>query len=431
MDGRARRRARRATSRRTRTPPTARCPAAKTSPIPDPLIWLAYVAAATTTHPARDRHPDPAAAQPGDPRQGDRDARPARRRAASSSASASAGCDEEFDALGVPFAARGARTDEYIDVLRRLWREPETAFDGEFTSFAPLKSYPKPARGERPDDPHRRAHAGRGAARRSDRRRLLPRRHRRRSRSRCSTTMRAAAKDAGRDADAIEITSGGGLDLDTVQALRGRSASSRFVDPAARLRPRRRCATQLGNVLRERDRACRLTRPRRARAARHRLPRLGGPADARVRRRLGHRRQRVGLGPTVVALREHRVDLVHRRHVLRPLPATQSRAQIESRERSQVHERSGDAVGAEEDAELGEEAVARRRTQKSSPRRSTVVFSGPTRCTNTGLSPGCAARISLQPARPRSSVSAPTLDPEPHRRAAVECELGPGDLHAR
>ena len=37
---------------------------------------------------------------------------------------------------------------------------------------------------------------------------------------------------------------------------------------------------------------------------------------------------------------------------------------------------SGDAVGAEEDAELGEEAVARRRTRNSSPRRRTVSSPG-------------------------------------------------------
>ncbi len=56
---------------------------------------------------------------------------------------------EEFDALGVPFERRGARTDEYVDVLRKLWREPSTAYSGEFTNFAELNSYPKPANGER------------------------------------------------------------------------------------------------------------------------------------------------------------------------------------------------------------------------------------------------------------------------------------------
>ena len=30
---------------------------------------------------------------------------------------------EEFDALGVPFESRGARTDEAIDIIRRCWSE--------------------------------------------------------------------------------------------------------------------------------------------------------------------------------------------------------------------------------------------------------------------------------------------------------------------
>ena len=36
---------------------------------------------------------------------------------------ASGWLEEEFDALGVPFAERGARTDETIDLLRRCWSE--------------------------------------------------------------------------------------------------------------------------------------------------------------------------------------------------------------------------------------------------------------------------------------------------------------------
>src|SRR5215203_596941 len=46
---------------------------------------------------------------------------------------------EEFAALGVPFKERGARMDEYIDVLRELWSpsgDPEKAtVDGRFVSF--------------------------------------------------------------------------------------------------------------------------------------------------------------------------------------------------------------------------------------------------------------------------------------------------------
>ena len=83
--------------------------------------------------------------------------------------------EEEFDALGVPFAERGRRTDEHIEVLRRLWREQETAFDGQFTSFAPLQSYPKPATAERPEI-HIGGHTAVGrAARGPVGRRLLPR----------------------------------------------------------------------------------------------------------------------------------------------------------------------------------------------------------------------------------------------------------------
>lgn len=44
--------------------------------------------------------------------------------------------DEEFAALGVPIAERGARTDEGIAVLRTLWStEDPASFDGRFTRF--------------------------------------------------------------------------------------------------------------------------------------------------------------------------------------------------------------------------------------------------------------------------------------------------------
>lgn len=44
--------------------------------------------------------------------------------------------DEEFEAIGVPRAERGARTDEHIAVLRALWssRDP-VSFDGRFSRF--------------------------------------------------------------------------------------------------------------------------------------------------------------------------------------------------------------------------------------------------------------------------------------------------------
>lgn len=53
---------------------------------------------------------------------------------------------EEFDALGVPWERRGARTDDYIAAMRSLWREDVSSHDGEFVSFDRVKMYPKPAR---------------------------------------------------------------------------------------------------------------------------------------------------------------------------------------------------------------------------------------------------------------------------------------------
>lgn len=54
---------------------------------------------------------------------------------------------EEFDALGVPFADRGRRLDEYVEVMRALWREDKTDFHGEFFNFTQCISRPRPAQG--------------------------------------------------------------------------------------------------------------------------------------------------------------------------------------------------------------------------------------------------------------------------------------------
>jgi probable F420-dependent oxidoreductase len=56
---------------------------------------------------------------------------------------------EEFQALGVPFERRGARTREYIDIMRRLWAEATSSHEGEFIRFTGVASYPKPANGRR------------------------------------------------------------------------------------------------------------------------------------------------------------------------------------------------------------------------------------------------------------------------------------------
>lgn len=51
---------------------------------------------------------------------------------------------EEFDALGVPFERRGARTKEYVDAIRTLWRDDAASFDGEFVRFDAVRVNPKP-----------------------------------------------------------------------------------------------------------------------------------------------------------------------------------------------------------------------------------------------------------------------------------------------
>jgi probable F420-dependent oxidoreductase len=43
--------------------------------------------------------------------------------------------EEEFRALGIDPAERGARTDEHIEVLRALWTEDPARFEGRFTRF--------------------------------------------------------------------------------------------------------------------------------------------------------------------------------------------------------------------------------------------------------------------------------------------------------
>jgi probable F420-dependent oxidoreductase len=53
---------------------------------------------------------------------------------------------EEFVALGIPFERRGMRTDEYLTVMRTLWRDDPAAYAGEFVSFADIRVNPKPVR---------------------------------------------------------------------------------------------------------------------------------------------------------------------------------------------------------------------------------------------------------------------------------------------
>lgn len=50
----------------------------------------------------------------------------------------------EFGALQVPWAERGARADEYIRILRQLWEQDPSSFEGRFYSLPECHMLPKP-----------------------------------------------------------------------------------------------------------------------------------------------------------------------------------------------------------------------------------------------------------------------------------------------
>lgn len=54
--------------------------------------------------------------------------------------------EEEFQALGIPWARRAARARETVEAMRRLWEDDTSTYAGEFVSFTLARSYPKPPR---------------------------------------------------------------------------------------------------------------------------------------------------------------------------------------------------------------------------------------------------------------------------------------------
>lgn len=59
--------------------------------------------------------------------------------------------EEEFNAVNVPWPQRGKRTDEYLEVLRTLWCDETSSYEGEFYSLNPCVMNPKPV--QRPHPP--------------------------------------------------------------------------------------------------------------------------------------------------------------------------------------------------------------------------------------------------------------------------------------
>jgi probable F420-dependent oxidoreductase len=113
-------------------------------PIPDPLIWLAYVASATRTIKLGtaimilpQRNPVVTA-----------------KAVATLDHLAGGGrvllgigvgwLAEEFATLGVPFKDRGPRTDEYVAAMRALWSQERASFKGQFVEFSDVFCRPLP-----------------------------------------------------------------------------------------------------------------------------------------------------------------------------------------------------------------------------------------------------------------------------------------------
>jgi probable F420-dependent oxidoreductase len=52
--------------------------------------------------------------------------------------------EPEMEAVGVPFAERGARTDEYLAAMRSIWYDRTPAYTGRFVRFAGVGAAPRP-----------------------------------------------------------------------------------------------------------------------------------------------------------------------------------------------------------------------------------------------------------------------------------------------
>lgn len=180
--------------------PDGKMPGTHDSPIPDPLIWLTWVGAATTSLKLAtgivilpQRNPAILAKEVAtiDQLTGGRMV-----------LGIGVGwLEEEFDALGVPFARRGARTDEYMQALRALWATDDVSFEGEFVNYDGISTNPKPTKSV---PLHVGGHTARAARRAGELgdgffpgKGNLPE---------LIDVVRQTATDAGRDAAAIEIT---------------------------------------------------------------------------------------------------------------------------------------------------------------------------------------------------------------------------------
>lgn len=129
--------------------PSGKMPGNPSIPIPDPLIWLTWVAAATSTMRLAtgvmilpQRNPVVLAKETAtlDHLTGGRFI-----------LGVGVGwLEEEFTALGVPWDARGRRADEMIEAMRVLWSDETASYAGQFVRFEGIAMNPKPPAGRIP-----------------------------------------------------------------------------------------------------------------------------------------------------------------------------------------------------------------------------------------------------------------------------------------
>ena len=186
---------------------SGRMPGSDDAPIPDPLVWLAFLASATTTINLAtgiliqpQRNPVVLAKEVAtlDHLSGGR-------------VQLGVGVgwlEEEFDAIGIPFTERGRRTDDGIAAMRALWSQDQATYEGEFTSFTDCICRPRPVGGTVPV--HIGGHtevAARRAGRIGDG--FFPASGSHEVLGGLFDVVRRTAEESGRDPATIEITCGG------------------------------------------------------------------------------------------------------------------------------------------------------------------------------------------------------------------------------
>jgi probable F420-dependent oxidoreductase len=139
---------------------------------------------------------------------------------------------EEFDVLGVPFDDRGKRTDEYIRTLRVLWGDESPTFHGDFVDFTDTYVRPQPVNKTIPI--HIGGHTDRAARRAGELGDgFFPGASDKDTLAHAIDTMRRHAEKNGRDPDAIEVTAGGALDPAGIEELAKLGISRVVLPPLA------------------------------------------------------------------------------------------------------------------------------------------------------------------------------------------------------